>query len=160
MHSKTLFIRVELVTEIQNHPDWDSHSHETESQNAESLCSCSHRVPLFQAPPLSLCFVILSINFHPTKLSVSQRMVISLTSQPHSKWKEKWGRSKERRRRKRKQRRSTQEEEALSRSCVVKLAPEPQSNSPSVSLPRTLSHALLLSARRLGRGFYLGTLSV
>ena len=66
-------------------------SHETGSQNSENVCSCSPGPPIFQAPPLSLCFVILNISFHPTKPSMSKRMGISSISHPHSKWKEKGG---------------------------------------------------------------------
>ena len=145
---------------IENHPDWDSlFSWNRKSEHWE-LVHCSPGPPIFQAPPLSLCFVILSISFHPTKPSMSQRMVISSTSQPHSKWKEKRGKDQGK---EEEEEKTEKERTRRKRHCLYlcrETRPEPQSTLPSVSLPRTLSHATSLCKEARKEDFYLGTLSV
>lgn len=131
-------------------------------QKVRTLWTCA-AAP--QGPPyfrllLSLCFVILSISFHPTKPSMSQRMVISSTSQPHSKWKEKRGKDQGK---EEEEEKTEKEHTGRKRHCLYlcrETRPEPQSTLPSVSLPRTLSHATSLCKEARKEGFYLGTLSV
>lgn len=87
-------------------------------------------------------------------------MVISLTSQPHSKWKEKWGKEQGK---KEEEEKTEKEHTGRKRHCLdlcSETRPEPQSTPPSVSLPRTLSHATSLCKEARKEDFYLGTLSV
>lgn len=87
-------------------------------------------------------------------------MGISSTSHPHSKWKEKGGREQGKERGGRENGEGTQ---GRKRHCLYQCGdtrPKPQSTLPSVSLPRTLPHAISLCKEARKEDFYLGTLSV
>ena len=116
--------------------------------------------PIFQAPPLSLCSIILNISFHPTKPSMSRRMGISSTSHPHSKCKEKGGEEQGKERGGRENREGTQGRKRHCPYLCYDTHPKPQAPLPSLSLPRTLPHALSLCKEARKEDFYLGTLSV